>query len=470
MSRVFISYSSTDREFVKHIADDLRKQDFDIWMDTSDITGQLPYWEEIQNAVEACKHFIFVVSPTSITRESGAMKEVYHAVRHNKIVVPIIVRETNYDSIPMVVGPGMLQIHDFTKLPYDEALTRVIRALKTNTPTLPKDISRASTNRPARGRTAAAILIGTALIIAVGVIGMLIANNNNSNQFAGTVIAYNTPNETVAAFNFQTQTAAAWTDTPTVIVTATLLPTLDATNAAAWTPITRTVDYDGYKVEMAYVPAGTFMMGDDNSNQADERPAHKVEIAQPFWVDRTEVTNEQFAKLGGKADQTSTFTDPRQPRETITWIEAEAFCREKRGGALPTEEQWEWIAGGPQELIYPWGENWDTDRLIWLAGDRKSTANVGSKLTGASWVGALDMSGNVWEWTSTIYYKYDLPGEREDPTDTTKERVIRGGSWAYGIDVAQRTVFRTANRNLRAPNIRQNDLGFRCVMPIDSAP
>ncbi|GIL11577.1 MAG: hypothetical protein BroJett038_02970 [Chloroflexota bacterium] len=86
------------------------------------------------------------------------------------------------------------------------------------------------------------------------------------------------------------------------------------------------------------------------------------------------------------------------------------------GGALPTEREWEYAARGPDGLDYPWGDAFDG---TWLNFCDKNcvyswretsvddgyaqTAPVGSYVSGASWVGALDMSGNIWEWTSSLY-------------------------------------------------------------------
>ncbi len=133
MSRVFVSYSSKDRDFVVRLAEDLQKAGHDVWLDTWKITGRKPYWSEIQEGIESCSHFIFAISPDSISEDGGAIIELYHAagleVGHRPVVVPVMIRAVDYNDLPILISPGRLQIHDFVKYPYDEMLPHVLEAL-----------------------------------------------------------------------------------------------------------------------------------------------------------------------------------------------------------------------------------------------------------------------------------------------------------------------------------------------------
>jgi formylglycine-generating enzyme required for sulfatase activity len=264
--------------------------------------------------------------------------------------------------------------------------------------------------------------------------------------------------------------SATPTPTPTPSVTPTPTPTLEPVPAALaaweasdktnddWTPVIET--FDG--VEMVLVPPGCFMMGSDDG-EFDERPVHEICFDAPFWIDRYEVTNEQYGSVGCE----SMSSDPDQPRDCVTWFEARDFCV-ARGGRLPTEAEWEYAARGPDSLVYPWGNEYDA-ALVIGADDptygNTRTAPVGSRPNGASWVGALDLSGNVWEWTSSLYeyesYPYDVEDGRENESASpTAGRVVRGGSFAsprYGLRGALRT-------NLYPPNSLVYH-GFRCVRP-----
>lgn len=257
---------------------------------------------------------------------------------------------------------------------------------------------------------------------------------------------------------------ASWTDTPTPsdTPTATLTPTAiplgfpgnPVTSNAQWQPVTQI--FDG--VEMVLVPAGCFMMGSDDGEE-DEKPARQQCFAEPFWIDKYEVTNAQFEQFNGQAGSESNWTDPNRPRERITWFEARDFC-ELRGGRLPTEKEWEYAARGPDSLVYPWGDEFVGENAVYFGSSDTGTADVGSRPDGKSWIGSLDMGGNVWEWTSTIYqdYPYDTTDRRESRSDSISARVLRGGSFFhYDSNI------RAANRLRSNPSIVLNYNGFRCA-------
>ncbi|MBK8021675.1 MAG: formylglycine-generating enzyme family protein [Chloroflexi bacterium] len=232
-----------------------------------------------------------------------------------------------------------------------------------------------------------------------------------------------------------------------------------------WVPVTRNDDwtprvetFDG--VEMVLVPAGCFMMG-SNDGDEDEKPVHEQCFDAPFWIDRYEVTNAQFAAFGGVAGRESIWTEDNRPRESITWFEANDFCA-LRGTRLPAEAEWEYAARGPDGISYTWGDTWNENLVVSNRGFSQGTAEVGSIPAGASWVGALDMSGNVWEWVSSLYVPYDSQEDREAYTGnwTDVRRVLRGGSWYYTTDT-----LRAANRGWDNPDGWFDDFGFRCARP-----
>lgn len=134
MNSVFISYSSKDRDFVLKLAEDLKNHDFKVWIDAWEISGRLPFWEEIQQGVESCSHFLFVISPDSIVPECGAMTELYHAysLRPLRVIVPVMARTTPFNKLPMIISPGKLQIYDFSNRSYADVLANVIRALESS--------------------------------------------------------------------------------------------------------------------------------------------------------------------------------------------------------------------------------------------------------------------------------------------------------------------------------------------------
>lgn len=253
--------------------------------------------------------------------------------------------------------------------------------------------------------------------------------------------------------------AATWTLRPIDTLAPTYTSAAGANSAAEGnsTPVeqAQSETFDG--VDMVLVPVGCFNMGSDDGDE-NERPMHKQCIEQAFYIDRYEVTNEQFAHFGGIAETPNYWNDPKRPREQVTWTEATAFCL-LRGARLPTEAEWEYAARGPDSLIYPWGNTFVADNVVYAGNIEFETANVGSKPGGASWVGALDMSGNVWEWVSSRYlpYPYVATDGREDSTiDNT--RLVRGGSWAdsdTGVAASRR--YSLLDTDL------SGNIGFRCA-------
>ena len=227
----------------------------------------------------------------------------------------------------------------------------------------------------------------------------------------------------------------------------------------SWQPFT-TAFADG--VPMMLVPMGCFTMGSE-AGFIDEIPVAKQCFTAPFWIDQTEVTQADFARLGGRKVRENGFSGYARPMERITWFEALAFCR-ARDARLPTEAEWEYAARGPDGLIYPWGDDFVADNGVYQSNADRQTATVGEavRTAGTSWVGALDMSGNVWEWTSTIYgydaYPYDAADGREDVNRTDGFRTFRGGSF---LNVADD--LRAANRDFTAPEFEGFGIGFRCA-------
>jgi formylglycine-generating enzyme required for sulfatase activity len=218
---------------------------------------------------------------------------------------------------------------------------------------------------------------------------------------------------------------------------------------------------------------------------ASEQPAHQVTLTSGYWIDACEVTNrsfQAFVDAGGYEDQAYWSEDgwawlgrqdvgklptfcaensPDKPRVCVTWYEAQAYAT-WRGGRLPTEAEWEFAARGPDSLVYPWGDEWDSA----LANVEESDGLVkgGSYPEAVSWVGAYDMAGNAMEWvsdwlSSTYYGKSPL----ENPTgpEDGRIKVEKGGWWGSNPFVA-----RSAYRHYEdPPTYQDHHIGFRIVTP-----
>jgi formylglycine-generating enzyme required for sulfatase activity len=258
---------------------------------------------------------------------------------------------------------------------------------------------------------------------------------------------------TMPATATATEAPAAATSTAEAAVLA--LAEAGVTRNIDWTPYTQ--DVNG--VLMALVPAGCFQMGAVAGN-GDERPVHMVCFDEPFWIDVYEVTNEQYGSTGC-ADFSP---DPDQPRNCVDWADALAHC-ESRGARLPTEAEWEYAARGPDGLVYSWGNEFIESNAVWGYNSDREPAPVGSIPEGVSWIGAYDMSGNVWEWVndwhSGLYYGTLADGvvNPQGPRGGTYH-VLRGGSFLYDGADALRATYRGGIW----PNPELVDDGFRCAL------
>jgi formylglycine-generating enzyme required for sulfatase activity len=253
-----------------------------------------------------------------------------------------------------------------------------------------------------------------------------------------------------------TDTPIPPTDTP-VPPTDTPVPPTNTPQPAAGAMQVR--ESDG--AEMVLVPAGEFTMGSEAGDD-DEKPVHQVYL-DASWIDKTEVTNAQYEKCvaAGKCEASryaddAAFNGDAQPVVGVDWDDAKAYC-EWAGARLPTEAEWEKAARGTDGRTYPWGNEWDAEKVnSWEQGPHTTTA-VGSYPEGVSPHGALDMAGNVWEWTDSWYQAY--PGSSyQDEDFGEKYRVLRGGSWD-----SDQGLVRCASRGGGLPVGRLNLVGFRCA-------
>ena len=238
--------------------------------------------------------------------------------------------------------------------------------------------------------------------------------------------------------------------------------------------------------EMVLIPKGIFLYGEDRTENENIKDDYKIDVHP--------VTNKQYKEFVGETDHDVPYSEDadskpyiwdkekrtfpqgmeNHPVVLVSHADANAFCKwrsEKEGIAvrLPTEEEWEKAARGRDGREYPWGEEFDFNRLNcadhhvgkelkgydeWkeefknvfyeMNKARALTTKVGRFADGASPYGCHDMAGNVWEWTSS-----------KNDNDSV---VLRGGSWYHGSGKC-----RCAYRNCLGPDYRYNDIGFRCA-------
>ena len=303
------------------------------------------------------------------------------------------------------------------------------------------------------------------LVIVLGVVASMMA------LIAVLALAFANRGTTLTA---QSPTTAPVVTSAAGVVPPTLTPT---TVSPTLTPTTiPPIAQPAWVPEMVAVPAGSFLMGSSSANsqaQSDEQPQHTLTLPA-YEIGKTEVTNAQFRpfvtgdgytnqaywdaagwqwRTGQNRTQPSywndaSFNGDQQPVVGVTWYEAMAYTRwlsVKTGlnFSLPTEAEWEYAARGSKGLIYPWGNTWDATRAN-SNNTLGKTTPVGRYPSGASPFGAMDMAGNVWEWTQSVYtaYPYNASDGRENLSDPAgKYFTLRGGSWR-SVSLALRAAYR----------------------------
>jgi formylglycine-generating enzyme required for sulfatase activity len=180
------------------------------------------------------------------------------------------------------------------------------------------------------------------------------------------------------------------------------------------------------------IPAGPFLMGSTKGDRLasdDEMPQHKLCLLR-YYVARYPVTVAQFRAFVDASGYTPEDKDslhglPNHPVVNLTWYEVLKYCqwlterlREweetpeplaslmRRGSwqvTLPSEVEWDKAARGTDGRIYPWGTTLDPTRANYSDTRINPTSAVGSFPSGSSPAGCLDMAGDVWEWTRSLW-------------------------------------------------------------------
>ncbi len=237
------------------------------------------------------------------------------------------------------------------------------------------------------------------------------------------------------------------------------------------TPTPTPVTPPKVKAELLPIAGGTFQMG-RKKGPLQETPAHLVTV-QPFSMDRTEVTNTEYAEFVRETNHAApshwvgskpAFGQELWPVVNVSFDDANAFAawRSKRDGVsyrLPTEEEWEYAArNGEQSDLYPWGPDWK-DKVAVVK--EPTPASVGSRPEGKNKWGVFDLIGNVWEWTSSKVSVY--PGNPTKIPPSAQDWVsIRGGCYVSDPSKAD-TPVTACLREFVPPSTKTTLLGFRLV-------
>ena len=183
-----------------------------------------------------------------------------------------------------------------------------------------------------------------------------------------------------------------------------------------------------------------------------EKPQHKVYL-DACWIDQTPITNAMYARFlnecGNQSEENASWYKPasgrlkpdgnvwrvdhgfeQHPVVSVTWYGARAYAAWVEA-ELPSEAQWKKAARGADGRRYPWGDQLPDKTLANYGGDWSAIPAVGSYPAGASPYGALDMAGNVWQWTRSLWgtdkarpdygYPYDPRDPRREHLDAPRK-------------------------------------------------
>ena len=224
----------------------------------------------------------------------------------------------------------------------------------------------------------------------------------------------------------------------------------------------KTVTVKGVPFVMLPVSKGSFMMG--ASNITDASPVHQVTISHNYYLGETEVTQEQWQAVMGTNPAKFNGVGNNYPVYEVSWNDCQTFIGKLNQLTgmhfrLPTEAEWEYAArGGQKSKGYAYSGSDNVDEVAWYwSSTSPGTIPVKSKKPNE--LGFYFMSGNVREWCGDWYDKnYYSQSPSVNPTGPASGmyRVLRGGSWDYGV-----TQCKVAYRGYYYPTDRQEDVGLR---------
>jgi eukaryotic-like serine/threonine-protein kinase len=319
----------------------------------------------------------------------------------------------------------------------------------------------------------------------------------STEQIASTVAATRTRPPSVSTTPTKPIETTLTTQSTPILSTDTVRPTAETNVEPVCTEVgqTWTSPVDG--MVLICVPAGGFLMGASESDpQAndDEKPQHRVDL-DAFWIDRTEVTNANFARCMEEGTcrpeiyevSALTYTPyavhPDYQDFPALLYEADvaaAYCQ-WAGRRLPTEAEWEKAARGTDGRTYPWGnEELDCTKASYLGCENTlkpydptgprcgysrfcRTTKVDSYPIGMSPYGALNMVGNVWEWVADWYsptYYANSPTRNPTGPDEGEFRVRRGG----GTKSLTSDLRVTSRASGQGHHYFDGQMGFRCAI------
>lgn len=402
LPQVFISYRRADSTILAHyVAEHLEKNHITAFVDVRQVDGGGLFPDRLRQAIEDAPILVCLLGSTTLDSE-WVRQEIEHAHQHDKILIPVF--QESYRSptssldehIAALLESDGIHIFDKRGLYVDNAIHDLIHMIQATLRNLQRPVPHPENDR-----------------------------DNADVQLASIAIQND-----------------------------------------GWKPIIKEIVVHDISFQMCFVPSGSFLMGGVSANEVP----HLQTISQPFWIGLYPVTNAQWRSVveasGGEievpllSDWYNDIQREYHPVVGVTWYQCLDFIRWLgEFWYLPSELEWEYVARGPDARAYPWGNDFQPNLLIYDVNSLRSTARVFDRPDGASWVGAQDMSGNVWEWTRSKYVPYSYSPASDYETFELPETslVLRGGAW-------DSSTCHAAHRIGYVPSEAYQSIGFRiCV-------
>lgn len=463
MAKVFISYSRKDIEFAKRLTVELQKSDLDFWIDWEGIPPTVDWWKEIQKGIEEADVFLFLISPDS-AKSKVCGQEIDTAVKNGKRIIPIVVREIEWQDTPPQLG-HLNYIFFSRDDDFDSAVKKLMTAIHT-------DYEWAATHRriqvkalewSRKNKEHSLLLRGKDLQEAE----LQLADNASKSPLPTDlqrkyVLESRQDANRQRRLRFVTITMVGF-----ALLLIGYLALSGQLNKLIYRPIA---------MQWTTIPAGEFIMGSDNGIPS-EGPSHGI-FLDTYQIGTYEVTNQQYNQCvkAGVCPMPRLPTHDRleqsdNPVVGVTWEDGNTFCIwADSHGRLPTEAEWEKSARGTDERTFPWGKKLDCTHANYQnselgPGCVGDTVAINSYKNGVSPYGVYNMAGNaaewVWDWYEAAYYATS-PSKNPLGPDKGITKVVRGGSF-NGMGIALRTTY----RGEEPPKSTSEGLGFRCARDIE---
>ena len=434
MSKVFISYSTADRELAKRLHDDLRDHGATVYQFEESAKPGSDAWDQVLTAIDESDFFVVLLTPEAV-KSNAVREEISHAkyrnINHNApILIPAKVRSVETPT-------ALARLTELSFKRYDKGFRQLLKRVLLK---VGDDIGDDDNPDKNLKRTSLVIVV-IALLGILGVFGFQRQQEKAAEEKEKQIAAEQ-------AAEAERQRIAAEDERQR----------LEALNIPA----------------MVTIEAGSYRRGSD-SGERDEQPVREVAI-ESFRLSITEVTFAQYITFATETVRAIPddmgWGRENQPVINVRWNDAKAYTewlsqRTGQSYRLPTEAEWEYSARAGSTSAYSWGNevgigkaNCEGCGSPW---DDKQAAPVGRFAPNA--FGLYDMHGNVAEWTQDCYEEnYNntpIDGSARDTLGECEMRVVRGGSYK---NIAED--IRASKRGRHEPDGSDPGAGFRLAQDL----